>query len=331
MNTDFSRTLALLRQEKGISQRHAAQELGISQALLSHYENGLREPGLAFVRKVCDYYHVSADYLLGRTLDRDGAVIDAQELYDASGEKGSLKGSVAATLQKKLLVNTVSLLFELLGRTGSRDAVNAAGRYLSGALYQLWRMLHRAAGGKDRFFALGGGDFAADAVDAEMRLARVDYARTLDALAREDDALPVVDGAVLADTHPGLMQSLTQVLHSTEEETKDLLEIKSFQEERKAQEERMQERLKAQEERVQKQKQTIARLAKECLELRSRDAHGLLQLLEHQYASEDYDRCRETAEQLKLVADILKMEGNTEYPSELARYEEIVTALAEKS
>ena len=41
MNADFSRTLALLRQEKGISQRKAAKELGISQALLSHYENGI--------------------------------------------------------------------------------------------------------------------------------------------------------------------------------------------------------------------------------------------------------------------------------------------------
>ena len=61
MNADFSRTLALLRQEKGISQRKAAKELGISQALLSHYENGIREPGLAFVKKACDFYHVSAD------------------------------------------------------------------------------------------------------------------------------------------------------------------------------------------------------------------------------------------------------------------------------
>ena len=56
-------TLALLRQEKEISQRKAAADLGISQALLSHYENGVREPGLAFVKKACDYYHVSADYL----------------------------------------------------------------------------------------------------------------------------------------------------------------------------------------------------------------------------------------------------------------------------
>ena len=68
--SEFSRTLSLLRQERGVSQRTAAADLGISQALLSHYENGIREPGLAFVAKVCDYYQVSADYLLGRTPDR---------------------------------------------------------------------------------------------------------------------------------------------------------------------------------------------------------------------------------------------------------------------
>ena len=80
MATDFSRTLSLLRQERGISQRKAAAQLGISQALLSHYENGIREPGLAFVVKACDYYHVSADYLLGRTLSRDGAIIGANSV-----------------------------------------------------------------------------------------------------------------------------------------------------------------------------------------------------------------------------------------------------------
>lgn len=143
MNADFSRTLALLRQEKGISQRKAAKELGISQALLSHYENGIREPGLAFVKKACNYYHVSADYLLGRTLDRDGGMIDAESLYDSSDEKGTLRGSIAATLQKKMLVNTAGVLFELLGKTNDRTLITSAGSYLGGAFYQLYRALHR--------------------------------------------------------------------------------------------------------------------------------------------------------------------------------------------
>ena len=49
MVSEFNRILALLRKEKKISQRTAAADLEVSQALLSHYENGLREPGLGFV------------------------------------------------------------------------------------------------------------------------------------------------------------------------------------------------------------------------------------------------------------------------------------------
>ena len=106
MNENFSRVLALLRQEKGVSQRKAAGELGISQALLSHYEKGVREPGLEFVVKACDFYNVSADFLLGRSMSRDGTtILDAESLYDVSLEKDNvLQGSVMATLGKKLPV-----------------------------------------------------------------------------------------------------------------------------------------------------------------------------------------------------------------------------------
>ncbi len=69
MARGFSETMFLLRRERGVSQRTAAADLHISQALLSHYENGAREPGLDFVCRACDYYGVSADYLLGRSDD----------------------------------------------------------------------------------------------------------------------------------------------------------------------------------------------------------------------------------------------------------------------
>ena len=66
MKTDFAEMLSSLRREKGISQKKAAKDLQISQALLSHYENGVREPKFEFVHKACLYYGVSADYILGR-------------------------------------------------------------------------------------------------------------------------------------------------------------------------------------------------------------------------------------------------------------------------
>ncbi len=223
MNADFSRTLALLRQEKEVSQRKAAADLGISQALLSHYENGVREPGLAFVRKACDYYHVSADYLLGRTLDRDGGLIDYEELYDSSDEKGSLRGSVAATLQKKLLVNSINLLFELLGKTNCREAIAAAGQCLGAAVYPLYRTLHRAAGEKDAFFAMDAAAFSAGMSDAAMLQSRAAYHRALEAHAAADGAFPAMDAEALTAGYPGLAQSLTQVLHTADEAAAGLL------------------------------------------------------------------------------------------------------------
>lgn len=48
MQSDFPRVLTLLRKEKHLSQKEAASALGVSQALLSHYEKGIRECGLDF-------------------------------------------------------------------------------------------------------------------------------------------------------------------------------------------------------------------------------------------------------------------------------------------
>ena len=221
MNDNFSRVLALLRQEKGISQRKAAGELGISQALLSHYENGAREPGLEFVVKACDFYNVSADYLLGRTLNRDGAVITAEELTDAAEAKETLRGSIMAKLQKKLLVNAVSILFDLLGKLGSRDAVTHASAYLSAALYQLYRLFYRQAGGNDSYFSTDSQTFDMDAVSASMTLSRIRFARAM-----QDkefaDKFPAVDSQTLAAEYPGLSQSAAQVLHAVDEQVRDM-------------------------------------------------------------------------------------------------------------
>ena len=63
----------MLRKEKNITQKSAAGALGVSQALLSHYEKGIRECNLDFVTKAAQYYGVSTDYLLGVTELRQSA------------------------------------------------------------------------------------------------------------------------------------------------------------------------------------------------------------------------------------------------------------------
>ena len=225
MNAEFSRTLSLLRQEKGVSQRAAAAALGISQALLSHYENGIREPGLAFVVKACDYYGVSADFLLGRTLSRDGTTIAPEELYDLSDEKNnSMKGGVLALLSKKLLVNSIGALFDMLTKTGSREAIKAASNYLSTAIYQLYRQLyHVNPDNNPDFFSVSRNHFLASLTSADMRLSEAEYLDALTSNAKAKGPMPEMSNDALARDYPVLYQSLLQVVHNTGERINGLI------------------------------------------------------------------------------------------------------------
>jgi len=224
LNAEFSRTLSLLRQEKGVSQRTAAGELGISQALLSHYENGIREPGLAFVVKACDYYGVSSDYLLGRTLSRDGTTISPEELYDLSEEKNnSMKGGVLALLSKKLLVNSVGALFDMLAKTGSREAIKAASNYLSTAVYQMFRRLYQAnPENNPDFFSVSEQHFEAGLPAADMRLSEAELMDALAAHAKAKGAMPDLSHDAMARDYPVLYQSLLQIVHNTGERVNSL-------------------------------------------------------------------------------------------------------------
>ena len=210
MASDFSRTLSLLRRERKVSQRVAAAELGISQALLSHYENGVREPGLAFVVRACDYYHVSADFILGRTLSREGSMLAPDEILNAEEPGKALRGSVLATLQGKLISGAVGVLFGLLGKQGDKGAINAAAAYLGSGVYRLYRHLYRAAGENEKYFSLPPENLAAAGADQDLEELR--FARCL----REQTEFPDLSSEALAAAYPGQNQSLTQVLSTAD-------------------------------------------------------------------------------------------------------------------
>ncbi len=87
MEKSFSVTLTELRKEKRLTQKEAAAKLGISQALLSHYEKGIRECSREFLVKAADFYGVSCDYLLGRTNERTGEIgIDVNKAVPGDSE-----------------------------------------------------------------------------------------------------------------------------------------------------------------------------------------------------------------------------------------------------
>lgn len=145
MNKDFPRIISLLRKEKRFSQKQVAADLGISQALLSHYEKGIRECGLDFVIKVAEYYDVSTDYLLGRTPQRNGATIAISNLPEANEIKVNpnlTKSNLLSVLNKKLIVNSVELIYDLLETIGSKGLTTEVSNYLMYSVYKMFRTIY---------------------------------------------------------------------------------------------------------------------------------------------------------------------------------------------
>ena len=144
MNADFPRILTLLRKERGISQKEAARELGISQALLSHYEKGIRECGLEFVVRAADFYRVSCDYLLGRSPERTGATLTFEDIpeQDGSEKNNRMRGSILPVLNKKLIVNSLNILFDLLAKSGCKPLVHEVSSFLMLAVYRMFRVVY---------------------------------------------------------------------------------------------------------------------------------------------------------------------------------------------
>lgn len=150
-NKDFPRVMRLLRKERGLKQKEAADQLGINQALLSHYEHGKRECGLDFLVHVADFYGVSVDYILGRTNSRTGTVIASDELPESSiteGYEGAPTGAVIM-LRKKLITNSIEVIFSLLMKAKNQKLAKSVGSYLLTAVYRAYRMVFSAGGKND--------------------------------------------------------------------------------------------------------------------------------------------------------------------------------------
>lgn len=61
--------LRQLRKEKGLTQKEVATALNVNMMTYAHYELGDREPSIAMLKSLCDFFDVTADYLIGRSDD----------------------------------------------------------------------------------------------------------------------------------------------------------------------------------------------------------------------------------------------------------------------
>lgn len=140
MNKDFPRILTLLRKEKKLSQKQVACDLEVSQALLSHYEKGIRECGLDFLLKVSDYYNVSCDYLLGKTTERNGAKVVINEYTETSINYGD----AVSQFNRNMIQNSAQLLFDIADTMENPYIKNIISDYIMTSVYKIFRMLYCA-------------------------------------------------------------------------------------------------------------------------------------------------------------------------------------------
>ncbi|MED3468669.1 helix-turn-helix transcriptional regulator [Bacillus thuringiensis] len=60
-------TLKKLRKEQKLTQEQLGDAIGVSKMAISYFEKGKKAPGRESIKKIADYFHVTTDYLLGRT------------------------------------------------------------------------------------------------------------------------------------------------------------------------------------------------------------------------------------------------------------------------
>ncbi|HBG1940736.1 TPA: helix-turn-helix domain-containing protein [Clostridioides difficile] len=68
LNLLFSKNLKDLRIKKGLTQEQVAKDLMTTKVSIGRYENGTKEPKIETLKSLSNYYNVSVDYLLGKTL-----------------------------------------------------------------------------------------------------------------------------------------------------------------------------------------------------------------------------------------------------------------------
>ena len=224
MNSHFPRIITLLRKERGLSQKKAAEALGISQALLSHYEKGIRECGLDFVVRAADFYNVSSDYLLGRTPDRTGATITVEEIPepDAAGNENRFRGSLLPTLNKKLIANSLNIIYDILQGCNNKALTNEVSGALNAAVYKAFRILYSANPKNPQgLFAvparLSGGMANAAQDIAEANAACLMAGEDVDGMeALGKNEAPALSPETLAERYPLFANSLFNLIQNTE-------------------------------------------------------------------------------------------------------------------
>lgn len=204
MRAQFAENLGKLRRSIGVSQKQAAAALGVSQALLSHYENGIREPGLDFVVRAADYYQVSADDLLGHP----------RHFVPLTEENTPNDFALEA---EQSLRDAIDILLDTMNRFYDPKVTCYGSIYLANAVYELLRNFAALLPNySPDWFELSEESFSSGAMSADMNWVRLQFIAALRGFQETSGGRPPLEPQALALRYGGLLDSTIKLLQLTE-------------------------------------------------------------------------------------------------------------------
>ena len=76
---NFKDRLRELREERGLSMKELGKKIGVSDAAVCKWENGIAEPKVSYILQLADFFECSTDFLLGRNDDYASTLSEANE------------------------------------------------------------------------------------------------------------------------------------------------------------------------------------------------------------------------------------------------------------
>ncbi len=82
---DFGKRVKESRLALGLTQAELARRAELQESWISHFETGRRKPSIRNLLKLSDALRISADYLLGRELNRNILRVPVQQRQTPNG------------------------------------------------------------------------------------------------------------------------------------------------------------------------------------------------------------------------------------------------------
>lgn len=110
----IAQRISRARRHLNINQKELAKKANITEASLSRYENGIREPKSAVLTRLAEALEVSTDYLLGLSEDRN---------YDDSDISNKSEKDIKVILENaEKMLRQEGLMFS--GKPASKEAID---------------------------------------------------------------------------------------------------------------------------------------------------------------------------------------------------------------